>query len=270
MLLDRTAAIASPRPGLLLAEHEGSPRQIAYQRLILATGARELFIPFPGWTLPGVVGPGGILSMTKTGWPVKGKRVVIAGSGPLLFATADSLRKSGATIVCIAEQAPSPSVTRFVLSLCGRPAKLRQAIALRFRQRAVPYHCGVWPIAAEGKESVRSVKLTNGRDSWTETCDLFACGFGLNPTTSWRLRWVAPFARALLLSMISRPRASRTFTAQENLPGLGARIARWLKGKSPGTPLPETPPPRWLFSPNATPGIVFASLSRMHSNCVRS
>ena len=181
VLLDRTAAIASPRPGLLLAEHEGSPRQIAYQRLILATGARELFIPFPGWTLPGVVGPGGILSMTKTGWPVKGKRVVIAGSGPLLFATADSLRKSGATIVCIAEQAPSPSVTRFVLSLCGRPAKVRQAIALRFRQRAVPYHCGVWPIAAEGKETVRSVKLTNGRDSWTETCDLFACGFGLEP-----------------------------------------------------------------------------------------
>src|SRR4051812_7773114 len=48
ILLDRTTAIAAPRPGVLQTEHEGAPRQIAYDRLILATGARELFLPFPG------------------------------------------------------------------------------------------------------------------------------------------------------------------------------------------------------------------------------
>jgi D-hydroxyproline dehydrogenase subunit alpha len=181
ILLDRTTVIAAPRPGVLQAEHEGAPRQIAYDRLIVATGARELFLPFPGWTLPGVVGPGGILSMAKSGWPVAGKRVVIAGSGPLLFAAADGLRKLGAQIVCIAEQAPQSSVTRFVFGLASHPAKLRQAIALRFRQRGIAYHCGVWPIAAEGEDSVRAVRLTDGRKTWTETCDLFACGFGLEP-----------------------------------------------------------------------------------------
>lgn len=181
VLLDRTTAIASPRPGLLLAEHVGAPRQITYDRLILATGARELFLPFPGWTLPGVVGPGGILSMAKSGWPVAGKRIVIAGSGPLLFAAADGLRKLGAHIVCIAEQAPLASVRRFIFSLSSHPAKLRQAIVLRFRQRRVPYHCSVWPIAAEGETTIRAVRLTNGRDSWIETCDLLACGFGLEP-----------------------------------------------------------------------------------------
>src|SRR5262245_24463820 len=54
-LLDRTTVIACPQPGLLLADHEQGPRQVEWSRLILATGARELFLPFPGWTLPGVI-----------------------------------------------------------------------------------------------------------------------------------------------------------------------------------------------------------------------
>src|SRR6266849_2704956 len=61
VLLDRTCVIASPQRGLLLAEQDGQPRRIRWESLILATGARELFVPFPGWTLPGVVGPGGLL-----------------------------------------------------------------------------------------------------------------------------------------------------------------------------------------------------------------
>jgi len=181
VLLDGTTAIASPNAGLLLAEHDQAPRQIRWDRLILATGARELFLPFPGWTLPGVIGPGGLLSMAKSGWPVEGKRIVLAGSGPLVLAAADGLRKLGATIVCIAEQAPWSSVLRFGLGLCGRPAKLREALTLRHRLLDVPYHCGVWPVTAAGAEEVHAVRLTNGKNSWTESCDLLACGFGLEP-----------------------------------------------------------------------------------------
>ena len=65
-LLDRTAVVAMPTAGLLLAERDGEPRQIKWQRLILATGARELFLPFPGWTLPGVMGAGGLGSAEAT------------------------------------------------------------------------------------------------------------------------------------------------------------------------------------------------------------
>jgi NADPH-dependent 2,4-dienoyl-CoA reductase/sulfur reductase-like enzyme len=119
--------------------------------------------------------------MAKSGWPVAGKRVVVAGSGPLLFATADGLRKLGAEVVCLTEQAPFSSVRRFIFSLALRPAKLFQAMALRLRLRGVGYRCGVWPIAAEGEESIRAVRLTDGRDTWIETCDFLACGFGLEP-----------------------------------------------------------------------------------------
>ena len=58
-LLRGTSVVAAPRPGLLLAERNQRPCQIRWLLLILATGARELFLPFPGLTLPGVLGPGG-------------------------------------------------------------------------------------------------------------------------------------------------------------------------------------------------------------------
>ena len=54
--------------------------------MILATGARELFLPFPGWTLPNVMGAGGLQALVKSGLPIDGKAVVVAGSGPLLLA----------------------------------------------------------------------------------------------------------------------------------------------------------------------------------------
>jgi NADPH-dependent 2,4-dienoyl-CoA reductase/sulfur reductase-like enzyme len=180
-LLDRTTVIGAPRPGVLQAERDEGPLDLRWEKLILATGARELFLPFPGWTLPGVMGPGGMQSLAKHGWPIDGKRVVIAGSGPLLLAVADGLRHYGATIVSISEQAARSQVTSFVIRLCARPSKLWQGIALKLRLVGVPYRCGIWPVRADGDDQVRRVTLTNGQESWTDECDLFACGFGLVP-----------------------------------------------------------------------------------------
>jgi NADPH-dependent 2,4-dienoyl-CoA reductase/sulfur reductase-like enzyme len=181
ILLDRTSVVASAGPGLLLAEREERPSQIQWQRLILATGARELFLPFPGWTLPGVLGPGGLQSLVKHGWPIKGKRVVIAGSGPLLLAVADGLRRHGAHIVCIAEQAPRSRVLKFGAGLVAHPFKLIEGLKLKGRLLGVPYHCNAWPVCAEGEDQIRSVRLTDGARVWTEACDFLACGFGLAP-----------------------------------------------------------------------------------------
>ena len=72
----------------LLVEAPERMMTVSYQDLILATGARELFLPFPGWTLPNVIGPGGLQAMVKCGLSIEGKRIVVAGSGPLLLAVA--------------------------------------------------------------------------------------------------------------------------------------------------------------------------------------
>ena len=180
-LLDRTSVIASPKKGLLLAEHPDGPREIHWQHLILATGARELFLPFPGWTLPGVIGPGGLQALVKNGWPVSGQRVVVAGSGPLLLAVPGGLKKHGAKIISIAEQAPWSRVANFGLGLLAHPGKLLQGAGIKLRLPGVPYRCGVWPVKAEGDSQIRSVTLTDGQRTWTKDCDVLACGFGLVP-----------------------------------------------------------------------------------------
>jgi len=182
-LLDQTSVIASPHHGLLLAEHPDGPREIRWDKLILATGARELFLPFQGWTLPGIFGPGGLQALVKNGWPIAGKRVVIAGTGPLLLAVADGLKKHGAKIVSIAEQAPMARVAAFALKLLAHPEKIFQGIGLKARLLDVPYRFGAWPVKAEGGGQIRSITLSDERKSWTQECDALACGFHLVPNT---------------------------------------------------------------------------------------
>jgi NADPH-dependent 2,4-dienoyl-CoA reductase/sulfur reductase-like enzyme len=163
--------VAAPAPGRLTLESYDDSFDIGYESLILATGARERFLPFPGWTLPHVAGAGGLQALVKSGMPIAGKRVVVAGSGPLLLAVAAYLKKRGATVPLVAEQADGWTVTRFGLSL--PLAKMLQGIRLR---KGIRYVTGCWPVSA----APGSVTLSRGG---TVACDYLACGFGLVPNT---------------------------------------------------------------------------------------
>jgi NADPH-dependent 2,4-dienoyl-CoA reductase/sulfur reductase-like enzyme len=179
--LPGTRIVGSAGPNTLLAESAGRSVELHYRTLILATGARELFLPFPGWTLPNVLGAGGLQALAKSGLPIEGKSVVVVGSGPLLLAVAALLRKKGAVVRAIAEQAPAGRLVRFGLGLWSEPAKLLQAFGLRADIGGVRYRAGSWPVEALGDEAVRSVRLTDGRSTWSVDCDYLACGFGLMP-----------------------------------------------------------------------------------------
>jgi len=178
----RTTAFASPDPHLLLAEHPDGVMEIGWEQLILAPGVQELFLPFPGWTLPNVMGAGGLEVLSKAGWPIEGKRVVVAGSGPLLIAAAAHLKRHGARVACVIEQAPLMKLAKFTLSLPRlAPGKLLQAVGFQWDLLGVRYRSGCWPVAAHGTDCVQSVTLTNGQSTWTEECDYLACAFGLIP-----------------------------------------------------------------------------------------
>jgi NADPH-dependent 2,4-dienoyl-CoA reductase/sulfur reductase-like enzyme len=180
-VFSEATVFGAPEAGCLLAETPSEALQLSYRRLVIATGARELFLPFPGWTLPGVIGPGGLHAMSKAGWPVARKRVVVAGSGPLLLAVAAALRQHGAEVRLVAEQTAFSKVTRFGLGLLRYPGKLIQAAKVKARLLGIPYQCGCWPVAAPGGAHVESVTLTDGTRSWTEPCDYLACAFGFVP-----------------------------------------------------------------------------------------
>jgi NADPH-dependent 2,4-dienoyl-CoA reductase/sulfur reductase-like enzyme len=168
------------QPGQLLAETPGGVTELNYTNLVLATGARERFLPFPGWTLPNVMGAGGLQALVKTGLSIAQKKVVVAGSGPLLLAVAGYLRERGADVLLIAEQAPASRLARFGLNLFGA-GKSTQAFELKRRLKGVKYLHGCWPLAAHGEGKLTSVTLFRAGKTWRVECDYLACGFHLVP-----------------------------------------------------------------------------------------
>ena len=175
---------ASPGRGIVTAETFDGVITLGYNRLILATGAREMFLPFPGWTLPNVMGAGGLQALVKSGLPIAGKRVVVAGSGPLLLAVAAGLRKQGADVRAVVEQAERSKIVGFGFHLLRSPAKLGQAVALKLGGlKGIPHHLGTWPLEAIGRDRLEAVRLTDGKTSWNIECDYLACGFGLVPNS---------------------------------------------------------------------------------------
>ena len=167
-----------PAPGTLLAETRLDVLELRYGSLVLATGARERFLPFPGWTLPNVMGAGGLQALVKTGLPIEGKRVVVAGTGPLLLAVAAYLRGRGADVLLIAEQASSTRLARFGFGIVSKTA---QALSLKRQLSGVRYLSSCWPLAAQGGDRLESVTLFRRGKRWQESCDYLACGFHLVP-----------------------------------------------------------------------------------------
>ena len=174
-------AIDQPAVGLLRLERDGGRRDVRFRNLIVATGARERFLPFPGWTLPGVMGAGGLQALVKAGLDARGKRVVLAGSGPLLLAVGAGLQSAGAQVAGIYEQAPLGRLARFGFSLVGQPAKLFEGARYRLKTIHAPYRTGKWVIRAEGRGRVECVTVTDGRKEWSVDCDWLGCGFNLVP-----------------------------------------------------------------------------------------
>ncbi|MGV7209543.1 FAD-dependent oxidoreductase [Oxalobacteraceae bacterium A2-2] len=182
-VLLRHRVLYAPQAGQLQVQTPDASETLHYGRMVLATGARERLLPFPGWTLPGVTGAGGLQALAKGGYPVENKRVVVAGSGPLLLAVAATLKEKGAQVAAIVEQAQTPALARFALGLLATPSKLVQAAQLGGLLRGVPYWRGSHVSAAHGAAMLESVLVQRGGGARpTEIgCDYLACGYGLLP-----------------------------------------------------------------------------------------
>ena len=170
-----------PEASVLLAEANEAVQELRYRKLVLATGARERFLPFPGWTLPNVMGAGGLQAMVKSGLPIRGKRVVVAGSGPLLLAVAAYLRENGANVLLICEQTPWSALAAFGAALVTFPRKIREAVGLRKKLAGLRFAANSWPVAVSGDGHLESVTISRGGTLEKVACDYLACGFHLVP-----------------------------------------------------------------------------------------
>ncbi|HEY2797165.1 MAG TPA: FAD-dependent oxidoreductase [Thermoanaerobaculia bacterium] len=168
----------------LLAEGAEAVLAVTARAIVLATGSRELFLPFPGWTLPGVYGAGGAQALWKSGASLAGRTAIVGGSGPLLLPVAASLAKAGARVAGVVEQAGVSSLAGFAIRLGRSPSRIREAVRYRRGFAGTPYRTGTWIAEARGSGRLEGVVLADARGRGREiACDLAAIGWGLTPNT---------------------------------------------------------------------------------------
>ncbi|MFI1710909.1 FAD-dependent oxidoreductase [Streptomyces griseoruber] len=161
--------------------------------VLLATGGYERVLPFPGWTLPGVVTAGGAQALLKGGLVLPGRTVVVAGTGPLLLPVATGLAAAGAKVAALVESADPRAFAHRARSLVGAPAKLVEGAghAARLGWHGVPVRVRHTVLEAHGTERLESVTISaldsEGRpvpgSERRVLCDTLAVSHGLLPHT---------------------------------------------------------------------------------------
>jgi NADPH-dependent 2,4-dienoyl-CoA reductase/sulfur reductase-like enzyme len=170
----------------LLRQNE--EKVLVCRKLIVATGAYDRSIPFPGWDIPGVMTCGGAQALLKGQGVIAGKKIIVAGSGVFLLPVASGLVKANANVVELLEANSGTIFNPRALKLALNLSKLKEALSYlaailkagvkpKFREAVVAAHAN-----AEGiLSSVTIAKLDrnwNIKKVRTAECDLLAVGYG--------------------------------------------------------------------------------------------
>lgn len=176
-------------PQELVGTADGIVSRFAPVRLIVATGAYERGVPLPGWTLPGVMTTGAAQTLWRSYRRLPGKRVLVAGNGPLNLQVASELRAGGAEIAAVVELAPVAPLkvlSDFLAMLAASPGLVLDGLGYRRRLAGVPmiYDSVVWNI--EKKEDVLVAHVdspwTRGPAKHRFEVDAVCLGYGFQPS----------------------------------------------------------------------------------------
>ncbi|GAB2482604.1 FAD/NAD(P)-binding oxidoreductase [Promicromonospora xylanilytica] len=167
---------AGVRLHVLVGEPDSAGREarsLEPDTLVLATGAHDRTLPFPGWQLPGVYSAGAAQALAKGERVAVGRRVVVAGAGPFLLPVASSLLRTGATVVGVHEAGRTGALARGWLSrpwelagAAGKAAELVGYVSELVRHR-VPWRPGEAVVAAHGDGQVEAVTVARLDERWS-------------------------------------------------------------------------------------------------------
>lgn len=187
-----------PRVHVLRGDADGVDRQRATldpDALVLAAGAHDRVLPFPGWDLPGVFTAGAAQALAKGERVVVGDRVVVAGTGPFLLPVAASLLEAGSRVLAVLEANRAATVARGwsargweLLAQAGKAVELAGYAAGQLRHRT-PYRMGQAVVEARGDGHVEEVVTARLRADWsvvpgtarTLAVDAVCVGHGFSP-----------------------------------------------------------------------------------------
>ena len=180
---------------LLTLQGQNAPKRLHTQALILAPGAYDRPIAFPGWTLPGVMTAGAVQTLLKSQALVPGRRFVLAGSGPLQLIVAAQLVEAGADVAAVLE---ASSLSRFLSfrhlpAIWGQWARMQQGWSAwrTLREAGVPVRFGWATAKARGRKLVETVDITRLDQNWRPLpdtvesieADTLVLGYGFLPST---------------------------------------------------------------------------------------
>lgn len=173
------------------------------RQVLLAHGAMERPVPFPGWTLPGVMTAGAVQTLLKAGRLKPSGRVVLAGTGPLLLLLANQLHQLGVKPALVGRTDRFSDAVRAARHLrLGGVLPLVKGLGWlgRLKLAGVETVTGLDTLAAHGKDGVESVSFTVGGKRRTLPCDLLIVHDGIVPAidipnaAGLRLQWDGPNA----------------------------------------------------------------------------
>lgn len=194
VLLNTTAAAIEESTLHIVSQNEQA-QKITFKKLIVAPGAYDRPVIFPGWTLPGVITAGGAQTLVKTQRVLPGERILFAGSGPLALAFPAQLANYGANVVSALEASPFPklsSLIKLILATPGNFNLMQDAVFYRWSlfKKRIPMRYGRMIISAEGDGRVESVTHARVDKNWkpipgTEEkvlVDTLCIGYGFVPS----------------------------------------------------------------------------------------
>jgi hydrogen cyanide synthase HcnB len=132
---------------------------LKYKKLIICTGCYERTIPFPGWTLPGVMTLGGLQLQVKNGQVKPDASVVLVGTGPLLLVAAKQLHLAGVRVLGVYESGTKSQLAKqYRLMIKNMPQVIEGLKYLCFLKKAqIDVHYGWGLVEAIGKEGLNEV-----------------------------------------------------------------------------------------------------------------
>ncbi len=179
-----------PGHEVLIEENEKKVRTLAAQRIIMATGAREKFLPFPGWTKPGVLSSGAVQVLIKGSGVLPARDLVVGGSGVFLYSVAYECLKAGAHVQAVLEQSRLLNKMPLAWQLLHQLPKLTEGARFisKLLLSAVPLRFHTRIIEARGNGALEQVvsapvdrtgKTIGGREKIYRT-PLLAVGYGFS------------------------------------------------------------------------------------------
>jgi len=155
------------------------------RHVLLANGAMERPVPFPGWTLPGVITAGAVQTLLKSGRLRPAGRIILAGTGPLILLLADQLRRLGVRPVVVARtDCPSYAVraARHLRPSALLPVAKGLGWLAGLRLAGIKVASRISQLEATGEGRVKNVSYLVGAKRFDHACDLLVVHDGIVPS----------------------------------------------------------------------------------------